>query len=268
MSFWSSFKLAEKVTRESVIPTKDKAMRKFYLMDSDGMGGKFTDAFSKAAKVFKMRATPAKHGGKDGRKHYDIEKKDGKWTCSCPDYNYRQAASGGECKHIKAHKAGKKPWEMKKTAFWLGFYKAAGSDRKEVSTVGVFNAEGKILMGKRHDTGKWTNPGGHLDPNELPEKGALRETLEESGIELQDSQLTHLETRDVTTPKGELYKIHAFKATVPAGTSTSMKNDPDGEVHRWHWCAVPLSKDILENLHSPDNVLLQALGLQEKGADE
>jgi len=74
----------------------------------------FFSGFIKTAKVHKMKATPAKHGGKNGRKVYKLDDHDGaKWTCTCPDYIYRKAAIGGECKHIKAQKMGKKAWEVK-----------------------------------------------------------------------------------------------------------------------------------------------------------
>jgi hypothetical protein len=76
----------------------------------------FTLGFLKTAKAIKMRATPAKHGGSDGRKTYTLKQEGKKWTCTCPDYMYRQSVSGGECKHIKAHKTGKKAWEIKKSA--------------------------------------------------------------------------------------------------------------------------------------------------------
>lgn len=42
--------------------------------------------------------------------------------------------------------------------------------------------EGKILLLKHKKLNKWLPPGGHLDENELPHEGALRETLEETGI--------------------------------------------------------------------------------------
>jgi hypothetical protein len=35
------------------------------------------------------------------------EREDGSMTCTCGDYKFRQAAVGGQCKHIKAHKASK-----------------------------------------------------------------------------------------------------------------------------------------------------------------
>ena len=78
----------------------------------------FTTGFRKIAKdvTLKMRATPAKHGGRDGRKSYTLKREGKTWTCTCPDFIYRHAGAGTECKHIKAHKAGKKPWEMKKAS--------------------------------------------------------------------------------------------------------------------------------------------------------
>ncbi len=148
--------------------------------------------------------------------------------------------------------------------FWRGFYKAAGL-RKEVATVGVIQDD-KFLMGKRRDNGRWTNPGGHLDPGEEPIEGAARELLEESGIEAPKKDFKHLETRKVTTPKGAHYTIHAYLLDLSGkDVSTTMKEDPDAEVERWQWVSIKdgLSEDILKNLHSPDNVLLQATGLQE-----
>lgn len=70
--------------------------------------------FKKISEVIKMRATPAKHGGKDGRKTYALRKEGTRWSCSCPDFVYRHAATGTECKHIRAHKKGVKAWELKK----------------------------------------------------------------------------------------------------------------------------------------------------------
>ena len=45
-----------------------------------------------------------------------------------------------------------------------------------------------------------------------------------------------------------------------------MKEDPDAEVHRWHWLKMPLNDDVMGNLHSPKNVLLKGMGLMEKTA--
>ncbi|MFX0539605.1 NUDIX hydrolase [Ornithinimicrobium sp. Y1847] len=52
-------------------------------------------------------------------------------------------------------------------------------------TVAVFVvADAHVLLHLHRRTGLWLPPGGHIDPGELPDQAALRETLEEAGIEV------------------------------------------------------------------------------------
>lgn len=56
----------------------------------------------------------------------------------------------------------------------------------------ILNKNGKVLLGKRiskHGQNTWSFPGGHLEENESPTDCALRETKEETGIELTNTQL-------------------------------------------------------------------------------
>lgn len=46
----------------------------------------------------------------------------------------------------------------------------------------VLDSNGKILLGKRTDTGQWATPGGKVEPHETHEEGALRELREEANI--------------------------------------------------------------------------------------
>ena len=55
----------------------------------------------------------------------------------------------------------------------------------------VLDGDGRILMGMRSDDGRWTTPGGRVEPLELPEDGAVRELREEAGIVALDPQLIH-----------------------------------------------------------------------------
>jgi 8-oxo-dGTP pyrophosphatase MutT (NUDIX family) len=127
---------------------------------------------------------------------------------------------------------------------------------KEVACIGVIDGD-KILMGKRRDNGKWTNPGGHLNPNEDPYDGAIRELKEETGI-VADS-LKFLDSRTITKPNGEKLKVYAY--LLKGKYKTSMKDDPDQEVHRWQY--VPMNK-LPEPLHVPkDNVLFDALDIEK-----
>ena len=61
--------------------------------------------------------------------------------------------------------------------------------RSEVSAlvreyaVAVFVAhEGAVLLHFHRKLGRWLPPGGHVEPNELPDEAARRETIEETGI--------------------------------------------------------------------------------------
>ena len=135
--------------------------------------------------------------------------------------------------------------------------------RKVVASVAVFNPEGKMLWGKRNDTGKWTLTGGHLNAGELPVKGAVRELFEEAG--LIPDELHDLGSDEVDSYDGKhKIKVHAFKAI--CGGKPHSKNDPDKECDEWHWVDVTNNKvpnEILNNLHSPKNVTLKLLGMQD-----
>lgn len=41
---------------------------------------------------------------------------------------------------------------------------------------------GKVLLHRHPKHGSWLPPGGHIEPNELPDEAAVREVLEEAGV--------------------------------------------------------------------------------------
>ena len=43
---------------------------------------------------------------------------------------------------------------------------------------------GQVLLHWHRKLGRWLPPGGHIEPDELPDEAAVRETLEETGIEI------------------------------------------------------------------------------------
>ena len=145
-------------------------------------------------------------------------------------------------------------------ALWAGRSLSKSSAKRHISTVAVMDGS-KLLMGKRRDNGKYTNPGGHLNDNEDPKDGAFRELAEEAGIT--PDNMKHLASTDVTTPKGDQKTIHCYLAEHSGKTSS--KGDPDKEVAEWEWIDTSkgLPDHVANNLHSPDNALLQALGLQK-----
>ena len=50
------------------------------------------------------------------------------------------------------------------------------------ATALVFDADDRVLLGRRSDTGTWGPPGGIIDPAEQPADAAVRETFEETGV--------------------------------------------------------------------------------------
>jgi 8-oxo-dGTP pyrophosphatase MutT (NUDIX family) len=53
-------------------------------------------------------------------------------------------------------------------------------------TVAVFVVhDGRVLLHYHRKLGKWLPPGGHIEDNELPDDAAVREVLEETGIDVQ-----------------------------------------------------------------------------------
>jgi 8-oxo-dGTP pyrophosphatase MutT (NUDIX family) len=52
-------------------------------------------------------------------------------------------------------------------------------------TVAVFVVhDGRILLHFHPKLAKWLPPGGHIEPDELPDEAALREVVEEAGLEI------------------------------------------------------------------------------------
>lgn len=65
-------------------------------------------------------------------------------------------------------------------------------------TVAVFVVwEGKVLLHLHRKLGMWLPPGGHIEPNELPDEAALREVWEETGVQV---QLVGERREDVSEP--------------------------------------------------------------------
>ena len=50
----------------------------------------------------------------------------------------------------------------------------------------VVDGQNRLLLMKRSDSGCWGPPGGAVEPGEVVENGAIRETLEETGLEVCD----------------------------------------------------------------------------------
>lgn len=142
---------------------------------------------------------------------------------------------------------------------------APTAEPRRVSTVAVRHGD-NMLFGKRRDNGKWTTPGGHANPGEDHHQAAHRELEEETGLKADPKDMKSLaDVHKMTDREGKPLHVQPFEVSLKDKPSTSMKGDPDGEVHRWRWFDVSegLPEEIASDLHVPAeyNVLLKACGL-------
>lgn len=73
------------------------------------------------------------------------------------------------------------------------------ADPTHVTASGIVVSERGVLLHRHRILGLWLQPGGHLDPGELPAEAARREVAEETGL-----QATH------TGPGGSPLMIHLY----------------------------------------------------------
>lgn len=74
---------------------------------------------------------------------------------------------------------------------------------------GVFDEDGRALLIKRTDDGTWGHPGGYTEPGEAPVDTAVRETKEETGLDVVPLELVGVYPR----PAGE-HGPHGFVGIV------------------------------------------------------
>lgn len=63
----------------------------------------------------------------------------------------------------------------------------------------------KVLLLRHAKLGKWLPPGGHIEPNELPDEAAVREVWEEAGIRVRlvgETALPVANPRQLIIPRG------------------------------------------------------------------
>lgn len=109
--------------------------------------------------------------------------------------------------------------------------------------VTVVNGEGSILLIRRTDNGNWALPGGAIDLGESVAQAAVRETLEESGIECEVTGIVGIysDPRHVIlyTSNGEVRQEFSIVLTARAIDGKPTPSSESSEV-RW----VPASEAV------------------------
>jgi 8-oxo-dGTP diphosphatase len=116
----------------------------------------------------------------------------------------------------------------------------------------VTDAEGRVLLVERSrdpQRGRWSVPGGRVEPGESLEEAAVRETLEETGLRVVVAR--ELWTVRVPAGGGREYEVHGFAASVVGGLLAA---GDDAAAVRWvaadELRELPLTTDLLDLVRS------------------
>ena len=98
----------------------------------------------------------------------------------------------------------------------------------------IIRRDGKVLLGKRkgsHGESTWGLPGGHLEAGETIESCAIRETEEETGLQIEHT--THIGfTNDIFEVEQKHYVTLFVEARDPGGTPQIME---PAKCESWDW---------------------------------
>ena len=122
-------------------------------------------------------------------------------------------------------------------------------DSNRIAIAYIVDNDGDILMGRRNDNDKYTQPGGHIHVGECPYEGLVRELKEEAGLDAESIKLV-----DCAKKNGTM--LYLFKVKVDKGQEIDVSGDPDEEVDTWNYMD---PNDVRDELHVPveDNIMLK-----------
>lgn len=86
-----------------------------------------------------------------------------------------------------------------------------------------------LAVSRRYDKTKFGLPGGKLEPNETTEQAAIRETLEETGVQVTKCELIFRRDEMRDRPEGEDFHTYCYYATEWTGEP----HDSEEGVVRW-----------------------------------
>ncbi|NBM16984.1 NUDIX domain-containing protein [Streptomyces sp. GC420] len=98
----------------------------------------------------------------------------------------------------------------------------------------VFDGEGRVLLARRADNGKWSIIGGIPEPGEQPAEAAMREVLEETGVECVVERVVLVQTLEpIQYPNGDVCQFMDISLRCRAMAGEARVNDDESLEVGW-----------------------------------
>ncbi|MFI0987113.1 NUDIX hydrolase [Streptomyces exfoliatus] len=99
----------------------------------------------------------------------------------------------------------------------------------------VFDDEGRVLLGRRADNGRWAIVGGIVEPGEQPADCAVREVYEETAVRCEVERIVLVETlsKPVVYPNGDECQFMDVTFRCRAVGGEARVNDDESTDVRW-----------------------------------
>ncbi|ROQ99455.1 ADP-ribose pyrophosphatase YjhB (NUDIX family) [Streptomyces sp. 2132.2] len=98
----------------------------------------------------------------------------------------------------------------------------------------VFDDEGRVLLGRRSDTGRWAVVGGIAEPGEQPAETAVREVYEETAVHCVPERVVLVEMLEpMTYPNGDVCQFQDITFRCRATGGEARVNDSESLEVAW-----------------------------------
>ncbi|MEU9177469.1 NUDIX domain-containing protein [Streptomyces sp. NPDC048550] len=119
-------------------------------------------------------------------------------------------------------------------------------------TAVVFDDRGRVLLGRRSDTGRWAVVGGIAEPGEQPAETAVREVYEETAVHCVPERVVLVQMLEpITYPNGDVCQFQDITFRCRATGGEARANDNESLEVAWFEpdALPPLEHFALDRIH-------------------
>lgn len=134
---------------------------------------------------------------------------------------------------------------------WVEFYTQLYKRAASVNVV-IEDEQGRLLILKAHYKPYWSLPGGWIEEGDTPREAAVREVLEEIGLELDAANLELAGMVDRVSSLADTY-LFIFRMIDPVDSRVKLQLQSD-EIAEYDWVS---RQEVLDGKHGEYNIAVK-----------